>query len=113
MAKFFAPKGLSQVDITGAQSGRQRTIKRDKQGFFIAESAADAKTLRDSGFGEASAMGVAIGGSSFVCKGCGFNGFFAVCGKCGVNNKVATADVEKVINDGCDDCDCDGCDVSE
>lgn len=112
MAKFFAPQGVSQIDVTGARTGVERTIKRDSQGFFIAETAQDIKTLQQAGLGEASAMGVVSGGDSYVCSGCGFNGFFAVCGKCGTNNKVVAVDVTKVVADSCDTDNCD-CEKSE
>lgn len=111
MAKYFGSNGVAQVDITGARTGATRTLKKDKDGFFNVESKSDAKALEQSGFVQASLLGVAQGDVGFMCSACGFNSFFAVCGRCGVNNKVVSADETKVVECDCDNC--DGCDVSE
>lgn len=110
MPKYFASdKGLSQVDITGARTGITTSLKKGKDGMFNVESKMDAKALEQSGFAQASLMGVPANGVGYICGGCGFNGFFAECGRCGTNNKVATADETKVIQceSDCDNCDCE------
>jgi hypothetical protein len=86
MAKYFADKAVRTVDIESAQTGRKRTLRTDSKGFFNVDSALDSKTLKDAGFAEASLMGVADSRSGFLCDECGFNGFFAKCGRCGHDN---------------------------
>jgi hypothetical protein len=88
MAKYFADRAVRTVDIETSQTGRTRTIRTDSKGFFNVDSAMDAKTLKDAGFAEASLMGVANSGTGVICVGCGFNGFFAKCGRCGHDNKA-------------------------
>jgi len=112
MAKYFAPSGLTAVDITGARTGVTTSLKRGKDGFFNTDSKMDGKALTQAGLVEASLMGVPTG-IGYLCKGCGFNGFFATCGRCGVNNKVEEAEMTKVNNDGCEDCDCGGCEIND
>jgi hypothetical protein len=108
MAKYFGSNGVSQVDITGTRTGASNTLKRGRDGFFTTDSKMAAKALLQAGFAEASLMGVPDSGVGYLCSGCGFNGFFAMCSRCGTNNKIVSADETKVITDdcGCDDCDC-------
>jgi len=89
MAKMYpSDRRAVEVTIEGARTGVTRSYRQDSKGFIEVNNARDAKTLKESGFVEASLMGVAAGdGVGFLCKGCGFNGFFAVCGRCGCDNK--------------------------
>jgi hypothetical protein len=86
MAKYFADRAVRTVDIESAQTGRKHTLRTDSKGFFNVDSALDRKTLKDAGFAEASLMGVADTKSGVICVECGFNGFFARCGRCGHDN---------------------------
>jgi len=104
MPKYFAPSGLSTVEITGTRTGITTNLKRGKDGFFNTDSKMDGKALKDAGLVEASLMGVPVGDVGFICSGCGFNGFFAVCGKCGTNNKAQKEEDKETVE--CDNCEC-------
>jgi len=104
MPKYFAPSGLANVEITGTRTGVTTTLKRGKDGFFSTDSKMDGKALKDAGLVEASLMGVPVGDVGFICSGCGFNGFFAVCGKCGTNNKAQKEEDKETVE--CDNCEC-------
>lgn len=87
MAKYFASdRGVRGVEIEGARTGIKRTLKPDAKGFYNVDNKMDAKALEQSGFVQASLSGVTVAGTGHICKGCGFNGFFAKCGKCGVTD---------------------------
>jgi len=93
VTKYFASdRGVRAVDIEGARTGVKKTLKPDSKGFYNVESARDAKALKESGFVEASLMGVASAGTGHICGGCGFNGFFKLCGRCGKNNAETGSD---------------------
>jgi len=91
MAKYFASdRRAVEVEIEGVRTGATQVLRADSKGFYEVSDSRTAKALKDSGFVEASLMGVGSGGTGFLCSGCGFNGWFAVCGKCGTDNKVVT-----------------------
>jgi hypothetical protein len=94
MARMFpSDRRAVEVTIEGARTGVTRTYKQDKKGFIEVNNAADARSLKESGFVEASLMGVSTtSGVGFICGGCGFNGWFAVCGKCGFDNSIKESD---------------------
>jgi len=89
VAKYFASdRHVTEVQIEGARTGSTRTLRPDAKGFYEVGNSADAKALKDSGFVEASLMGIAQGNVGVICAECGFNGFFALCGRCGHDNKA-------------------------
>lgn len=91
MAKYFASdKRAVEVQIEGVRTGATRTLRVGKDGLYEVNDKQTAKALEQSGFVQASLMGVGSAGSGYLCKNCGFNGWFAVCGKCGTDNKVVT-----------------------
>jgi len=90
MTKYFASdRRAVEVQIEGARTGTTRTLRADKKGFYEVNDANDAKALEQSGFVQASLMGTSNTRSGYLCAKCGFNGWFAVCGRCGHNNDSA------------------------
>jgi len=83
MAKYFGDRRAVEVQVEGARTGVVRSYRADRKGFLEVNNASDAKALKESGFVEASLMGVADAGTGRICENCGFNGFFKLCGRCG------------------------------
>lgn len=84
MAKYVASdRRCVEVQIEGARTGFQRTLRADKNGFYEVNNAADAKALKESGFIEASLMGPSSAGRGYPCSACGFQSWFRKCGRCG------------------------------
>ena len=93
MAKFFASdRHAVEVTIEGARTGVKRNYRADKKGFYEVNNATDAKSFKESGFVEASLMGVTIQSAGYDCVECGFGSWFAVCGRCGHDNGEQNAE---------------------
>lgn len=88
MARYIASdRRAVEVQIEGARTGSSRTLRADAKGFYEVNDKSAAKALKESGFIEASLMGTTTTKNGHLCSKCGFNGWFAVCGKCGHDSK--------------------------
>lgn len=82
--KFIAPdKHVASVNIEGARTGLNQTVRREGD-YFVAADSSQAKALQQEGFIEASLMGSTTNRSlGFICVDCGFGSWFKTCGRCG------------------------------
>lgn len=87
MTRMIPPSiGLRRVDV---ESSHGTKVVHSKDGVFDVSNPATVRKLKEEGFTIASASGVTKGSSSlgYNCSKCGFGSWFAVCSKCGHNNK--------------------------
>lgn len=83
MPKMIPPQGLKEVAVRTERG--TKVYKAGKDGLINVPNLKHAKQMKDEGLGEASLMGVAIGGG-FPCLNCGFGSWFKKCSRCGHEN---------------------------
>lgn len=88
MVKMVPPsRGLRRIDVESSVG--TKTVDADRGGLFEVSHGATIRKLQEEGFTIASAGGVVKGINhlGYDCSKCGFSGWFAICGRCGHNNK--------------------------
>jgi len=90
MARMIAPQGLNSLSVTDSK-GRERVLKRDKDGTFHVNNPKLAKKLKEEGLGVAG-LAPATYVEGYTCTECGFGSYFIKCGRCGHTNDVIQRD---------------------
>ena len=81
MPRYVAPdRGVRETVIGG------KKYQPDKTGIYNVESRSHGAAMKREGFIEASLNPISQGDRQrgFTCTGCGFEGWFRKCGRCGI-----------------------------
>jgi hypothetical protein len=92
MARMIAPQGMNSLSVTDSK-GRERVLRRDKDGTFHVNNPKLAKKLKQEGLGVAGLSTVTTA-EGFTCIECGFGSFFRKCSRCGHVNGTPERDGE-------------------
>jgi hypothetical protein len=90
MTRLIAPQGMNSLAVTDSK-GRERVLKKDKDGTFHVSNPRLAKKLKEEGLGVAG-VSPASYVEGYTCTACGFGSYFIKCGRCGFENNVLRKD---------------------